>query len=242
MQQKEIKLRQNQPTRFEIEEVDANWSELDARTKSSLTGYNSIQELGEKIRALEYIAPAINSFTNNVGTVRMGAVVQSVKFDWAVNKEITSQSINQGVGSITPATARTKTITGQNITADITYQLTIGDGTGTATRTTKISFLNDRFWGVSASATLSNAQVLALANELSGSRAKSFSQNGDGKYIFYAWPKRLGAISNMNVNGLAFTAYTLVEQSVTNAEGFSELYYVLRTNTVQNGTLNISIT
>ena len=53
MTQKPIKLRQDQPQRFEIAEVDENWKELDDRTKYADEDYNSIQLLAEKIKLLE---------------------------------------------------------------------------------------------------------------------------------------------------------------------------------------------
>ncbi|MBK5213645.1 MAG: hypothetical protein JJE55_08305 [Flavobacteriaceae bacterium] len=53
MEQTPIKLRQNQPNRFEIEEVDANWTELDVRTANNEEGYNSIAEIAGKVKDLE---------------------------------------------------------------------------------------------------------------------------------------------------------------------------------------------
>lgn len=202
----------------------------------------SFPTVEDALDELLYVAPSITSFTNNAGSpVRMGKVITSVKFDWVINKGILTQSINQGVGTIEPNSLRTKTITGQNITDNITYRLTVNDGSRTATRDTAISFRNDRYWGTSPNPTLTNAQVLSLNKELDNSRAKQFLQDGNGEYIYYAWRKAGGALVKMEVNGLGFTAYNIVTQSVTNSEGFTEDYYVLRTSTVQNGTLDIKI-
>lgn len=52
MTQEEIKLRQNQVPPFTHEEVDANWSELNARTEHDEDGYNSIAELGTALKAI----------------------------------------------------------------------------------------------------------------------------------------------------------------------------------------------
>lgn len=149
-----------------------------------------------------------------------------------------SQSINNGVGSIA-AGLRTKTVA-VSISSNTTFTLTVNDGQSTRTANTSINFLNDRFWGRSENTSLTNSGILALNNELSGSRSKTFTINGGGDYIYYAWPKRLGSAS-VKVNGLDFTAVTVTEQNVTNAAGYAEIYYVLRTNTIQNGTLTIQI-
>lgn len=91
MEQKNIKLRSHQSSPFTIEEMDANLKELDDRTKHSDPEYNSIALLGEKLKKLDasgvkygdgtvadaldtllYVAPSINSFSNNAGSpVRM---------------------------------------------------------------------------------------------------------------------------------------------------------------------------
>lgn len=53
MTQENILKRLDQPQPFTFEEVDANWNELDLRTRYAVNGYNSISELGVKLAALE---------------------------------------------------------------------------------------------------------------------------------------------------------------------------------------------
>lgn len=52
MTQEEILLRQNQSEPFSHEQVDANWQELAARTSHDEDGYNSMSELGAKVKLL----------------------------------------------------------------------------------------------------------------------------------------------------------------------------------------------
>ncbi|MGB1307540.1 MAG: hypothetical protein ACPG6B_01420 [Oceanihabitans sp.] len=52
MQQNDIKLRVEQTAPFTIPEVDANWEELNARTAHSEDGFNSIEELAQKVKLL----------------------------------------------------------------------------------------------------------------------------------------------------------------------------------------------
>ena len=199
--------------------------------------------LQEAVDALAYVAPQVTSFTNSVNTVEMGSTVSSVTFNWAVNKTVASQSIDQSVGSISPPTT-TKTKTGLSIASATTFTLTVDDGTSyaghQATRTTVISFLNSFYWGISAAADLAStpAVILTLAHaDLATSRAKSVTIDGGGKFIYFCYPSIWGAAA-FTVNGLPNTAWTpSVVQSFTNGSGCSVYdYNVYRSNTVQNGT------
>lgn len=55
MNQTQIKKRGDQADKFTIDQVDANWQELDNRTKYSDSDYNSIQALAEKLKPVEAI-------------------------------------------------------------------------------------------------------------------------------------------------------------------------------------------
>jgi hypothetical protein len=182
---------------------------------------------------LLYVAPSISSFTNNVVTVEKGSTVSSTTLSWALNKTMTTASIDQSIGSVL---GLTQYVYGTSYTTDRSFTLTVGDGTNTATSTTSVYFRNRRHWGTSASSTLSSAAILSLAaNELSTSRTKSWSQNGNGQYIYYAYPALFGTAS-FTTNGLPNTDWTLSVVSHTNASGHTEDYNVYRTNSIQNGT------
>lgn len=185
--------------------------------------------------------PISASISNNVGTVERGVTVTSVGLNWTINKTEISQSLNQGIGSLGVG-SRSFVHTPVLLTSDTTYTLTCNDGTQSANASTTVAFRQRRWWGTDFNATASSGLILSLANnEFSTSRAKSFTIDGDGEYIYYAYPSSFG-LATFTVNGLLNTAWTLTVVSHTNASGFTENYNVYRTNTVQNGTgINIVV-
>jgi len=180
-----------------------------------------------------YEAIDITSFTGG-STNEIGSTVNSVSLNWNLNKTETTQSINQGIGSLTVGVRTYNYLT--PITTNTTFTLTTGDGTTSDNSSTSVTFLPRRWWGTDPRTTLAPAEIMELdSNELSSSRAKSFVINGGGEYIYYAYPASYGA-ATFTVNGLLNTAWTLDVVSHTNASGYTQNYNVYRTNTVQNGT------
>lgn len=185
--------------------------------------------------------PISASLSNNVGTVEKGVTVTSVGLSWSINKTETSQSLNQGIGSLGIG-SRSFVHTPVMLTSDTTYTLTCSDGTQTTNTSSTVAFRSRRWWGTDFNPTATSGLILALDNnEFSTTRAKSFTVNGEGEYIYYAYPASFG-LATFTVNGLLNTAWTLTVVSHTNASGHTENYNVYRTNTVQNGTgINIVV-
>jgi len=174
----------------------------------------------------------ISSFTGGSSN-EIGSTVNSVDLEWTINKTETSQSINQGIGSLTVGVRDYNYAT--PITTNTTFTITAGDGTTVDTANTTVAFYHRRWWGTSANTSLSSAQILGLANnEFGSSRSKSFTINGNSEYIYYAYPAAWGT-ATFTVNGLLNTAWTLDVVSHTNASGHVENYNVYRTNTTQSG-------
>lgn len=106
----------------------------------------------------------------------------------------------------------------------------------TFSSTYTVNWRNRRWWGNSPITSLSSSDILNLDNnEFSTSRGKSFTIDGEGEYIYYAYPSSWGTAS-FTVNGFLNTAWTLEVVSHTNASGHTENYNVYRSNTIQNGT------
>lgn len=234
---------------------NGNWEEITfppaVSDAADVTYHNPTYTTVEQaLDQLLYVLPAVSSFTNNAGSpILRGTTIQTVKFDWGVNKTIVSQSINQGVGAITPATARTKTITGQSITNNTTYRLTISDGQNTATRDTSITFENYKYWGNSPKTydQLTPTDIQAFSKEIKDAKAKSFSFQNNGGYFYYLWRKTTGTIT-VKLGGLTFTDWIggngqvpIPEISITNSAGGTETYYILQTTNTQNGLMEIVI-
>lgn len=183
----------------------------------------------------------IASLTNNIGTVEIGNTVSSVTLNWTFNKEETSQSLNQGIGS-RPIGERSFVHAPVNYTSDVTYTLTISDGTNTITNNSAIKFLNRVHWGTSANTSLTSPQILGLSNNsFATGRSRSFTIDGNGEYLYYCYPESFGE-ATFTVNGLLNTAWTQTIVSHTNASGFTTNYRVYRSNFIQNGTgINVEV-
>ena len=194
----------------------------------------------ETLESILYVAPDITNFTITPSVVEIGTTVTDITLNWNLNKTFTSLSINNGVGSITPSLL-TLALSSLSLTANTTYTITGGDGTNTDSASTALNFRSRRWWGTSALDTFTGADILDLQNnELATNRQQTRTINGGGDYIWFAFPTSFG-IPTYVVNGLPNTAFTRTTVSHTNESGNTQDYYVIRTNTVQNGTLTIQI-
>lgn len=161
---------------------------------------------------------------------------------------------------------------GVNVTADSTIQVTASTGSGslssnkstwtpsaaitsntsvavkatygsqTATKTASYAFKYKKYWGTSASATLTNANILALTgNTWADSRAMNatnFDCTG-GKYPYYVIPTSIASGLEWWVGGLKNTDVTSSVINLTNASGATSSYTVFRLNNIQTGVLSI---
>jgi len=208
----------------------------------SNTAYPSLTTLQAAVDQLLYAPPVISGFTNSVGVVEIGRTITTVPMTWSLNKTMTTLSLDNGIGSLSPS-AVSYSHGSQSITANRTYTLTASDGVNSTFATTSVVFQSKRYWGANASASLSDAQILALAgSEFATTRVKSsFSVAGAGGYIYYVFPDSFGTPS-FTVNGLVYTDLVLVTRTVVNASGGSVTYRIYRTGSTQSGTLNIAVT
>jgi hypothetical protein len=201
-----------------------------------------LEQIANIYSILNYVAPGISSYLINGSssiTIEKGASLTDPVLTWTLSGNTPeSQTIDQGVGDITVGTL-TKTVTG-TFTTSISWGLSVVDtppsgSPVTASASAPLNVRQKRYWGVSASTSLDNAGVLGLSNEFASSRGKSvtFDATG-GRYVFYAYPASFG-LPNVTVNGLSFSDWTKTDLSFTNASGFTEAYYVIRFNNLQNG-------
>ena len=141
-----------------------------------------------------------------------------------------AQSINDS-----PVTGNSKQFTG--VTSPQTYTLTVTDGQTSATKTTSVTFANQIYYGAAANL---NA-VTSLTKVLSNNPERTITVTaGSGKYIIYAIPKRLGEVT-FYVSGFEGGFESPVEKTLTNASGYSEVYYVYRSTNANLGTTTIEI-
>lgn len=197
-------------------------------------GFSNVQEA---LDSLLYAPPQITSFTNNVGTVEIGSTVTDVLLSWTYNKNMVSQSIDQGIGPIAPTSIHSFDVSSVSLTSDVTWTLTASDGANTVTRQTSVLFHRKRYWGASALSTLMDADILALGGEefaTDFNKAVIYDCTG-GKYPYFCYPASFGIPSNVTVGNLAFSDFEVTVQSFTNASGHTESYNVIRFNGIQTG-------
>ena len=202
-------------------------------------GYESVKEA---LDDLLYEPINLTSFTNSVNTVEMGTTISEVTLNWDYNKVPTSLTLD-GEAVETP-TAKTKTLSELSLTTDKTYTLIAKDErNASSTKTTKVSFLNGVYWGVGASieaGAADSAFILGMQKQLSGSKAKTFTVNaGANQHIYYAVPKRLGTVS-FNVGGFDGGFSLLTEVSFQNASGYTEDYYVYKSDNANLGNTTVT--
>ena len=188
-----------------------------------------------------YVAPIIQSFGNNQNIVEQGSVVTSTLLTWTLGGgAITSQSIDNGIGSIVDLTQRS-TNQVSSYTLNRTYNLTITDGVTPVTASTSIAFESQIYFGVSGNTSLTDAQIIALgSSQFATTRNLSFSPSPSAQYIYVAYPAAFGA-ATFFVNGLLNTDWTLVTRSFVNASSYGSSYNIYRNNSLLTGTYSISV-
>lgn len=104
-----------------------------------------------------------------------------------------------------------------------------------------ISFtaFDKRYYGFANSTTPSNAEILALSQDNSGSTAALTLSNvtPSGSQFLVYFTK--GTVTSVTVNGIPATgAFTITTYSVTNAQGYTQTYTYIISNNAQTSTLS----
>lgn len=195
----------------------------------------SITTVQQALDQLLYVAPSITSFSGG-GTYEVGQTIASVNLAWALNKSVTSQSINQGIGSLDVGLRNYTHTPSTPITSNVTYTLTVSDGKNSASKSTSLAFRYKRYWGVSTKDTLTNADILALSKELTTGRTQSRTFNcSGGKYFYFVIPTAYCSGISFKVGGLAFSDMEVSDITLTNESGASVACRVYRSKNLQTG-------
>ena len=132
-------------------------------------------------------------------------------------------------------------------TAQVAPAISIADGAvitlNANGRLRQLTFtkLPRRFWGVSANAALTGAQVIALAgSELSSARAKAFNVTAADQYVYFAYLASLGDPTGYAIGGFA-EGYVKTVVSVTTAAGHTADYIVLRSTNKLTGAVPVEV-
>ena len=170
------------------------------------------------------------------GTYEKGSS-QTISLSWTYDRDIESQSINNESLLIG---IRAKQYA--NVATDTTYTLKAIQGGQTYTKSVSAQFKVKKYYGVSASGTLTNDEILALSNTWAGRTQGStvFDCTG-GKYPYYILPTSMVSGIQFWIGGLRNTDWKEETREVTNAFGHKESYTIYRLNSIQTGVLNIEV-
>ncbi len=183
---------------------------------------------------------SITEFEINPHIVEIGSTVTSAELSWRFNKMPTAVTLDGVEQSVT---STGKTLTDQSITSYKTWTLSAtGENGNTVQKSAGVYFLNGVYYGASSSTTVNNELILGLTKSLRSSILTSFSvANGDEKkYVYYCFPARFGTCY-FKV-GTFWGGINLVETlSFTNASGYTEDYYVYRSDYAVSGNINATV-
>lgn len=186
-------------------------------------------DIRARLDALEYVDIKINSMTANPSLCEMGSS-NDITVAWSLNKAATSANIN-GV----PVTGNSKVYS--SVTTNTTFALSVTDGQTSANKSVSVSFANQIYFGAASDL----SAVTSLSNVLSNNPARTITVDaGAGEYIIYAIPARLGNVV-FYVGGFEGGFEDPVDQMLTNASGYQEVYKVYRSTNAGLGETVIEV-
>lgn len=213
----------------EADEKFASKADLDAVAADVTIIKAQIVDILARLDALEYKAIDIQSFTANPTLIEIGSN-STIDLTWALNKAATTQTIN---GTAVQGTSMQVT----NISASTTFRLEVSDGETEATKTVAVTAANQIYYGAAADF----STVTSLTKVLSDNKRRTITVDaGQGQYIIYAYPARLGDVT-FYVDSWEGGFEPAVEQSITNTSGYTETYKLYRSTNANLGETTVEI-
>jgi hypothetical protein len=202
-------------------------SDAEKVTYDNTYGYTSVEDaLNDILDKINYVKPTITSLsiTPSATEYEIGKSVPSVQFDWALNKDVTSQSLTDCTVTITDRTATYST----PLTSTKTFTLTVSDGKNSASSSKTISFLPKIYWGgAEQPASYDDAFVLGLSNsKLASKLTGTYTVDASGtKYGYLVVPASLGKPA-VQISGFDTDLDLVATFDHTNASGHKQSYNV----------------
>ena len=199
-----------------------------------------IEDVNEKLSNNSYDKIAITNFSNNIVIAEIGSVVNTVMFNWSVNKSPVSQRID---GVLVDANSNSYVFNDLNLKSNKTFTLTVTDERNvTVSKSTSITFLNGIYYGVlSSDVEISSEIICNLTRKLQSSKSTEFTvfANND-EHIVYALPSKYG-IPVFNVDGFNGGFHKKFTIEFTNSSGYKELYDIWVSDNVGLGQLTVNV-
>lgn len=181
----------------------------------------------------------ITKFINSVNVLEIGSILRSIGFTWELSKEASKLALD---GRELDYDISTHTLSGLAITADTTWKLEATDERDyTHTKTTSVKFLNGVYYGAQREDTYDSSFVLLLHKELRQDRKLTFSAEAvEEQYVYYCVPKRFGECS-FKVGGFDGGFSLVATIPFTNSSGYTEDYYIYRSDNAALGAVSVSV-
>lgn len=185
------------------------------------------------------------------GKLEKGQSLTRIQFDWSFTKApVDGASLTdygtlprgQASGAATIFYDDTPVASNKTWTLSGTEEQVEGRTQATATKTYTLQFLNGVYYGAKADGAVDSAFILTgLTKTLSASRVGSFTANAAaGQYIWYILPKSIGGCS-FKVGGFDGGFALVGTVSFTNASGYTEDYYVYRSDNAGLGLTTVTV-
>ena len=209
-------------------------------------GYANLQEV---IDFLLYTPIVITSFTTPTDVFEIGVTVTSLTFNWVLNYDPITQTLTGPL--ITPPTLipsdRTVVLNVTNLAGtspgdSFDYTLNVNDGTSSPSKIEKVYFYNGVYVGdADIPGAVDSAFILTLNKTLQLNKSRTWTSGATGtQYTWAAWRKALGT-ATFQVGQFVGGFEAPVTVSHTNANGFTEDYYVARSTNPDIGPVTISM-
>lgn len=203
---------------------------------------------------------AITSFTSNVGSTvnligngvwsAIGALSFSASYDNGpplssiVNSSTSwADLIMDGIDFVGP-TLNVEAVNYPAVDSYVQFTLNATDGVDSSSSTLTYYFFNDIYYGVSIKdSSYIASDVTGLATSfLNNTQATTFPITaGAIEYVVYAYPKRMG-VAYFWVNGFQGGFNSPETVSITNANGYTEDYYVYSSEHLNLGSITVLVT
>lgn len=182
---------------------------------------------GKTINIAPGQALKVEFFTVTPVAAELGSTITTVTLDWDYDKPVNAQSIDPDVPPLTSA-QRQVILTGLALDSTTNWTLTANAGQGNVAAVATLTFLARRMWGVSnvATPTAADLDFFGFA-ELANTRLQVREFDGQGKYLYFAWPTTLGD-PQFKSNGFLDTAWIKTVVTYTNPFGVVLSYNVYR--------------
>ena len=188
-------------------------------------GSATVEEaLNKLISDYYYVAPSINSFTASPtgGVFEAGTVITAPTFNWAYNKDITTQTLTDC--TLADNTVRTATYN-TDITTNKTFTLSANDGKNNVSKSISYTFVSPYYTGVSTTNTLTETDVKALTKKVETKGSKTINYTTSQSYMVFAYPSSYGAIKSV-IDQNGFNVTSSFVQSTVAVNGVSYYVYV----------------